>query len=302
MKGDHETMERKKKKNKKPLIGMIVLFCAILIVSCVKIADILFEREKDIEDFQKLTALIESIPSTNRSSEAGGDSKNAPQEIAPKGSEPSVVIPSVSKPGETEATEAASADTASKPVFTRNLQPLFDKNRDCIGWVSISNTSINYPVMHTPQEPEKYLRKNFDLEYSRSGVPFLQGTHTLDSDNLIIYGHNMQNGTMFSELIKYRNKSFASEHPVIEFETGRGLKLYAVFAVAQIRNSNAWYQFAEASDAADFSDRLTAVTKSALYTTGDPPQYGQQLLTLSTCYGSSKDDRLIVIAVEKQSQ
>lgn len=94
-------------------------------------------------------------------------------------------------------------ENTAEPVSTqslRNLTPLFEQNADCLGWICIPDTSVNYPVMHTPQEPEKYLRRNFESEYSVSGVPFLEGTSLLNDTNLIIYGHNMKNGTMFSDV------------------------------------------------------------------------------------------------------
>ena len=81
---------------------------------------------------------------------------------------------------------------------SRNLTPLFEANGDCIGCICIPNTAVNYPVMFTPEEPQKYLRKNFEGEYSVSGVPFLDGASTPECDNLIVYGHYMKNGTMFS--------------------------------------------------------------------------------------------------------
>ena len=152
--------------------------------------------------------------------------------------------------------------------------------------------------MHTPQDPQKYLRKNFDCEYSSSGVPFLQENNTLDSDNLIIYGHNMKNGTMFSDITKYRNKSYCIEHPTIELETKRGLKLYTVFAVVQLKNVDNWYRFSTAADENDYENRIKVICEAALYTFGEKPQYGQQLLTLSTCYGKTKSDRLILISVK----
>ena len=65
--------------------------------------------------------------------------------------------------------------TKPPTVFTRNLTPLFEKNADCIGWVYIKDTAVDYPVMHTPSEPQRYLRLNFDKEYSTAGVPFLKG-------------------------------------------------------------------------------------------------------------------------------
>ena len=90
---------------------------------------------------------------------------------------------------------------------SRNLTPLFEANGDCIGWICIPNTAVNYPVMFTPEEPQKYLRKNFEGEYSVSGIPFLDGASTPECDNLIVYGHNMKNGTMFSDVTQYRDNS-----------------------------------------------------------------------------------------------
>ncbi len=70
--------------------------------------------------------------------------------------------------------------TEPPTVFTRNLTPLFEKNADCIGWVYIKDTAVDYPVMHTPSEPQQYLLLNFDKEYSTAGVPFLKGKWDLD--------------------------------------------------------------------------------------------------------------------------
>lgn len=152
--------------------------------------------------------------------------------------------------------------------------------------------------MHTPQEPEKYLRRNFESEYSVSGVPFLEGTSLLNDTNLIIYGHNMKNGTMFSDVTQYRDKAYWEEHPYIEFETAGGLRIYQVFAVEYVKNNDGWYDFHTAADEVEYNDKVSEISNRALYDTGFIPQYGQQLLTLSTCYGATKSDRIIVIGVE----
>ena len=93
-------------------------------------------------------------------------------------------------------------DEAKEPTEKkRNIQPILLQNGDCIGWLCIPNTNINYPVMHTPNEPQKYLRLNFDKKYSSSGVPFLD-YRCSEETNLIIYGHNMKNGTMSKGRVK----------------------------------------------------------------------------------------------------
>ena len=126
---------------------------------------------------------------------------------------------------------------------SRNLTLLFEANGDCIGWICIPNTAVNYPVMFTPEEPQKYLRKNFEGEYSVSGIPFLDGASTPECDNLIVYGHNMKNGTMFSDVTQYRDKAYWEEHPYIEFETAGGLRIYQVFAVVCLKKTDEWYGF-----------------------------------------------------------
>lgn len=170
----------------------------------------------------------------------------------------------------------------------------------CLGWICIPDTSVNYPVMHTPQEPEKYLRRNFEGEYSVSGVPFLEGTSLLNDTNLIIYGHNMKNGTMFSDVTKYREKDFCVKHPYIEFETKDGLKCYDVFAVVCVKKTDNWYKFSYAENEEQYRDKITEIKKRSIYDTGIVPEYGQQLITLSTCYGNAKDDRIIVIGAEQK--
>lgn len=78
------------------------------------------------------------------------------------------------------------------------------------GWITIEGTPVNYPVMFTPDQPDFYLKHGFDKEYSAYGVPFVGENCTLSprSDNLIIYGHHMKNGTMFAALADYENKDF----------------------------------------------------------------------------------------------
>ncbi len=189
-------------------------------------------------------------------------------------------------------------ETEPAPVFKRNLQPVFDQNPDCVGWICIENTTVDYPVMFTPDSPQKYLRKSFSGAYSISGTPFLNDNGGLDFHNLIIYGHNMKNGTMFSDIVGYIDPAYRDANPIIEFETAEGLKLYEVFAVAQVKSVDSWYGFTNAESAEVYSSLIADIKSRSLYETGITPEFDQQILTLSTCYGSKNDDRLIVIAAE----
>lgn len=255
----------------KKVLPLITLLCVVvMVVAVLMIVGEVKDRQKEIDDFDKLSVLVADVTVFDETQDT----------TEPKNSESNA---------EPETTHG---------VSTRNLMPLFEKNADCIGWVYIEGTAVDYPVMHTPSEPQRYLRLNFDKEYSTAGVPFLKGKCTMECDNLVIYGHNMKNGTMFSDVTQYRNKDYRTEHPVIEFETSEGMKQYTVFAVVYVKNNDGWYDFHTADNETELNEKIEAIKHRALYDTGITPQYGQQLLTLSTCYGATKSDRIIVIGVE----
>lgn len=97
---------------------------------------------------------------------------------------------------------------------------LYLKNTDMVGWLSIAGTTLNYPVMQTPNEPNYYLKHNFEKEYSDLGTPYIQENCDLTgSDNLVIYGHHIKGGKMFGALEDYKSQSFYEEHKTIQFDT-----------------------------------------------------------------------------------
>ena len=81
------------------------------------------------------------------------------------------------------------------------LKQLKKKNKDLVGRIKIKGTKIDYPVMQTPNDPQYYLRRNFEKKYSLSGTPFLDAASTLGkSKNYLIHAHNMKTDTMFNNL------------------------------------------------------------------------------------------------------
>ena len=251
------------KTQKISLAALSVLLSAAAALSGFMVYTQLSDRQKEKEDFAELAELVQTVPSE------------------------------LSQPGETPST-----DNEPESEQKRDLTPLFAQNSDCIGWLCIPGTAVNYPVMHTPENPQKYLRRNFYGAYSQSGVPFLDWRCGLQSDHLIVYGHNMKNGTIFSSLRNYTDPAFCAAHPVIEFQTADGVGKYMVFAVAAVQKTDAWYSFIHAADGAGFSEQTAAILQKSLYDTGITPVYGRQIITLSTCYGSGKNGRLIVAAVK----
>lgn len=229
-------------RNKPVLIFFCLLLSAAAVLAGVNIYSELKERQKEKKDFASV-AEIAKLPMTETPAESVTDT-------------------------ETET----SAEPTEQSTTEHNIPALIAVNGDCIGWLSIDGTSISYPVMYTPSEPQKYLRRSFYGQYSQSGVPFLDGRCNLQSTNLIIYGHNMKNGTMFSDLKRYVDREFLNAHRTVKFETVDGIRYYTVAEVLKTNTSDAWYNRIAAEDC--------------------------RQLILSTCYGSGKDGRLLIIAAE----
>ena len=253
------------------------LLSAVLLVCGFMVGWELLSRQKEKEDFEQLAKLV-----TVEKSSAATDPSNSPIASMP--------------PDNTDVPEEFSAE--NEPA-QRDLSELFTMNDDFIGWLCIPGTDINYPVMHTPDDPERYLRRNFHGEYSESGVPFLDFRCALDSDNLIIYGHNMMNGTMFAGLQEYVQEDFCKEHSTIEFQTADGCAEYQVFAVAWVKSNDDWYKTVNLDGAENFNKAVEKITGKALFTINSAPEYGQQILSLSTCYDSANNGRLLVLAAKK---
>lgn len=192
-----------------------------------------------------------------------------------------------------EPQAALSADAAA--TQGHGLERMTARNEDCVGWIRIPGTKVSYPIMHTPLEPEKYLRRNFYGETSQSGVPFLDGRCSLLRTHLLIYGHNLRSGRMFGSLRYYTDVNYWKKHPEIELDTASGHAVYRIFAVLKTDSHDAWYHFLSAKNEVTFRVAVSNIQSRALYDTHITPVYGQQLLTLSTCYGG-KEGRLLVIA------
>ena len=199
-----------------------------------------------------------------------------------------------------EPSEIPDPDSASPlPTHKHDFDALQRENEDCVGWIRIEDTEVDYPVMYTPEEPQRYLHRAFSGEYGFSGVPFLDCRSGLFIGNRIIHGHAMKNGTMFGDLKSYLKKDYLEEHPLLEFETADGCESYAVFAVVKTTWEDPWYSFLDAASEEKYGEAIGRLMAEATQTTKTIPVYGDRLLTLSTCYGrSGSGGRLLIVAKE----
>lgn len=176
-----------------------------------------------------------------------------------------------------------------------------EQNTDFVGWISIDGTNINYPVMQTIENPNYYLKHGFEKQYSNYGVPYVQENCALGiSDNIVVYGHNMNNGSMFADLCSYEREDFYREHPIVRFDTLSSLGEYEIVAafktVAYSEQGFKYYHFVDAASEDDFNSFVSQCKALALYDTDVSAEYGDKLLTLSTCEYSRANGRMVVVA------
>ena len=182
---------------------------------------------------------------------------------------------------------------------------LYEANSDIIGWITVDGTKIDYPVMQTQDDPEFYLRRNFQKEHATAGVPFMDASSDIfvPTSNFLIYGHNMKNGTMFHDMLKYKDKSFYQEHKTFRFDTiykgGQGTYeiIEAGYSKIYPEDSDAfkYYQYAGITSRSDFNEYLKGVKELSEYNTGVSAEYGDQLVTLSTCAYHEKNGRFFIV-------
>lgn len=180
-----------------------------------------------------------------------------------------------------------------------DVNGLVKKNKDCIGYVQIPGTTISYPVMQTKDNPDFYLNHDFNRNYSFYGTPYLSAyCDVKKSDNLIIYGHNINGGKMFGALEKYKDKEFFYKHRKIHFTTDKKRE-YEVFAVMSVNiHEFEYWKFVMARNEEEYDEFVDKVAENSLWKAGDKPKHREQILTLSTCDNStSKDDRLVVLYI-----
>lgn len=181
-------------------------------------------------------------------------------------------------------------------------QKLYEINNDLIGWIKIDNTNIDYPVMFTPTNEDYYLSHNFYKQYSYSGTPFVSKNYSPNNNNIIIYGHNVNNQTLFSELINYQNESYYKTHQLIKFDILTQENDYQVIAVFKSRvfyedeKVFKYYKMDYNLNENKFNYYIDNIKSLSLYHIDTSATYGDKLITLSTCYNEIEDGRFIVVA------
>jgi len=182
---------------------------------------------------------------------------------------------------------------------------LFERNDDFVGWLKIPGMDVDYPVMQTTENPEYYLKRDFEGNVSASGTLFVSAQCDIDTKDgvVVINGHHMKTGTMFGSLKKLTDAEFLKGHETIYFDTLGGRGKYRIVCVftEQVNTDSAsefrYYAAGEFESAAEYDEYVSEAMRRAVARTDAVPVYGEPLLVLSTCEYAHEDGRLAVLAV-----
>ena len=183
-----------------------------------------------------------------------------------------------------------------------DLNSLKIENKDLIVWIKIDNSNINYPIM---QNGNYYLRRNFYKNYSKLGTPYLADYCNIrTSDILTIFGHHINQGYMFADLLKYQSYDYFKSHKYIKFYTIKDYEtiknIYEVCFAFKVKAQNySYYSYTRFYDENDLKEFVENCQRLSFYNTDTKFDYGNQFITLSTCEYSQENGRMIVIGVKR---
>lgn len=166
-------------------------------------------------------------------------------------------------------------------------------NSDLLGWITVPHTDVDNPIV-IGADNDFYLNHGFDHQEFRAGTVFMDFRNRLgfadedQSDNLVLYGHNMKDNTMFGSLRKYRlDLEFYKEAPFIELDTNYQHYTYVIFAlsIADGRGESDWrfWDMEDFADEASFNAFVDPAREKSLVDIPVDVKYGDKLITLCTC-------------------
>lgn len=207
---------------------------------------------------------------------------------------------------ETDRAEGSEPEEPNSTEVLPDLKASAEKNPDMVGWITLPNSRVNYPVMYTPNDRDFYLRRNFEKADDIYGLPYIDSRCSLDGDNYLIYGHETDNGSQFHDFLQYNDKAFWEKNKTFEYSTLHKKYKYEVVAFARSKVYNRtdkvfkYYKFFGSKNEQEFNDYISNIKKIALYDTGVEAKYGDHLLTLSMCttpyHTADSDGRYVLVA------
>ena len=285
-------MEEKTKAKRKGIHVAIYLLLSILIILSLIYIINFFSLKQEAKEQTKLLSAINIYEKEGTKEVVQNASEERQENIESELEENGEMI-------STENTEERNEET-ERMLQVKQLQT---QNTDIVAWLEIENTNINYPVLQGTDN-SYYMTHNYKKEKSKNGSIFLDANYNwnIPSNNLLIYGHNLGNGMMFQELLKYEKESFYQEHPVIRFTTAAEDAEYEIISVFKSRvyhksekNVFRYYFFLNNESEEEYNQFVKNAKNASLYPIDATANYGEQLITLSTCSYYVEDGRFAVV-------
>lgn len=209
------------------------------------------------------------------------------------------VSSSASADGAGEAPEEVPVwqDPYAQALKDMDFSALRQQNPDVLGWILIPGTRVSYPVVQGTDN-SYYLDHTWRGGKNSVGAIFMECRNSSDlSDfNTIIYGHRMNNRSMFGTLSQYKSRSYWQAHPYVYLTDDSGTHRYEIFAAGEVSVDSDVYRLGLRSDSSRQSFLDSCLALSAL-NTGVTPHTYDKVLTLSTCTGNGHATRWVVQAV-----
>lgn len=260
---------------KKLILPIILILTVLLVLSSYMLFSEIREYKQGTDAYDELTEFVELPEQTKPETQPSTEPELSETESMTEPEEPTVVLPAV------------------------DFTALREKAPAVIGWLTLPDSVINYPVVQA-DDNEYYLRRLYDGTYNQAGCLFADYRCAADitGRNTVIYGHNMRNGTMFSTLREYAAQEYYEAHPTMYLITpdcGYIVEIFAAFTASPSEtcgDTSPWR--VEWPDEDAFSEWLAIAAERSSISTGITVNSNDRILTLSTCTNSGKDRFLVM--------
>ncbi|MBQ9921492.1 MAG: class B sortase [Clostridia bacterium] len=203
-------------------------------------------------------------------------------------------VPLSTDTGTASASADEPAEEVSKTPLTVDFDALLSLNPDVIGWIYCENTPINYPVLQSTDN-DFYLRRMLNGKYNIAGSVFMDYRFKSDFSNIcsIIYGHNMNDESMFGTFTNYKEQKYFNEHPTVWFFTpAKNYRIELIAGYVTDSSSEAYTAFSSDAELYEYVQR--AIAKST-FTSSVTFTEGEKIVTLSTCSYEFSTARYVLI-------
>ena len=259
---------------------LIIICLGIFLYSAYQIAAYLYDNYKSESTYDKIREEYEKQLEQEKEASLTTDQ--------PSNNPNTPVTPNTPKPN--------TPNLSGKRMLMDRYNSLLEINKDVVGWISVPNTVIGYPVVQA-DDNDFYLRRNIHGERATAGTIFMdyRSDARAEGKHIILYGHHMRNGSMFKDLVKYKEEDFFRNQGNIRFNTLYEEIEWEVFSI-YVADADFNYRQTEFTSGENYIKFLKKLQNESMFNKGIELTENDQILTLSTCTYEYDDARFVVHA------